>query len=299
MVKTEFSIKDLENLSNVKAHTIRIWEKRYNLLEPNRTDTNIRRYDMENLKKLLNIALLYNSGHKISNLAHMDHGEIQSLMEKETGAGATTFALESFRSAMLTFDGEKFEVTLKDLLKKTSFSNIYSKVFVPLLTHAGLLWQSGTVDPSHEHFVSQKIKHGLIVQTDKAKKTSPVKDTPEFVLFLPWGELHEIGLLYAYYELVQHGFKTLYLGANMPTESLLPLLKQKSQVVFVTYFTTHPKMEDHEAYQRNFRKLLGTENELWILGNRNFQGESDNIHQKKFQDIESFKDYLQKIKTRS
>src|SRR5690554_5725106 len=123
----------------------------------------------------------------------MDSLQIQSLIKRKTDGDTTTYALETFRAAMLTFDIDKFETTLDGLLKEKNFSEIYSQVFVPLLTNAGLLWQTGTMEPSHEHFISQKIKHALIVQTAVVKNTAVAKDSPDFVLYLPPGELHEIG----------------------------------------------------------------------------------------------------------
>ena len=169
MVKTEFSIKDLENLSNVKAHTIRIWEKRYNLLTPERTDTNIRRYDLENLKKLLNITYLYRSGHKISKLAEMDSVKIKDLIKKNLTTSNENYALEIFKTAMIEFDDQRFDATLKKLLDKKTFGEVFLEVFVPLLRELGTLWHSGTIDPSHEHFISEKIKHSIIMECEKLK----------------------------------------------------------------------------------------------------------------------------------
>ncbi|WP_240673192.1 MerR family transcriptional regulator [Aequorivita ciconiae] len=295
MVKTEFSIKDLENLSDVKAHTIRIWEKRYNLLEPDRTDTNIRRYDMDNLKKLLNITLLYKAGHKISKLAEMDPIQIQTLITEETESNSTNYALESLRAAMLAFNVEKFDSVLENLLNERDFRDIYLNILVPLLRNAGMLWQTGTVDPSHEHFISQRIKHLLILKTAEVKKNIRDNELAEFVLYLPSGEGHEIGLLYANYELVRRGFKTLYLGANIPTESLEPVLKQKRDAIFVSYFTVCPKLEDMETYIQNFLHSVGAKNEFWILGNRPYKNKGGIKSLKRFEEITSFVGYLDKI----
>lgn len=294
-MKTEFSIKDLENLSDVKAHTIRIWEKRYNLLEPNRTDTNIRRYDMDNLKKLLNITYLYKAGHKISKLAGMSPLQINDLINRDIESDSPTYALEILKSAMIKFDGDQFDATVQDLLKKKNFKEIYSQIFVPLLTNAGLLWQTGTVDPSHEHFVSERIKHILILQTANSQKVVTPRESTEFVLYLPTEEIHEISLLYANYELVSNGFHTLYLGANIPVESLKYVKKQKPNAIFISYFTVKPETENLKPYIDNFQKTVGKENELWILGKRCCQFETGANKIKLFEEIESFKEHLQKI----
>jgi len=135
----------LAYLSNVKAHTIRIWEKRYNLLEPDRTDTNIRKYDLDNLKKLLNIAYLYNAGYKISKIASLDNVQIQELIKKNINGLDSEYMLNIFKSAMFEFDGQLFDATLKKLLETKSFREVFVEIFVPLLNEMGILWHSGTI----------------------------------------------------------------------------------------------------------------------------------------------------------
>ncbi len=253
MVKTQFGIKDLENLSNVKAHTIRIWEKRYNLLEPDRTDTNIRKYDLENLKKLLNIAYLYNAGHKISKLASLDSTQIQALIKTSINGQDSAYILNVFKSAMFEFNGDLFDTTLQKLLEKKSFREIFSEIFVPLLNEMGILWHSGTIDPSHEHFISEKIKHAIIRYSDIQKKDTSKEQSEIFALYLPYKEIHEIGLLYANYELLSAGFHTIFLGPNIPLESLNHVLKTKTKVIFVTYFTVKPENDNLQKYLEDFQ----------------------------------------------
>lgn len=295
MVKTEFSIKDLENLSDVKAHTIRIWEKRYNLLEPNRTDTNIRRYDLENLKKLLNISYLYKEGHKISKLAGMTPIQIQGLIEKDAENHSETYNLEVFKSCMLQFDGEGFDTTFESLLKKKSFDNIYTHIFIPLLNSTGVLWHTGTIDPSHEHFISEKIKHALINQASLVKNQQKLKEHPLFVLYLPTEEIHEISLLYAYYTILSQGYSPLYLGANTPMESLRSVQKQKPDSIFVSNFTVQPETESLKNYIENFQNTLGPKTELWLLGKRCGQIIKNEKNIRIFEEIDSFQQHLQSI----
>lgn len=297
MVKTEFSIKDLENLSNVKAHTIRIWEKRYNLLEPQRTDTNIRRYDLENLKKLLNITYLYRTGHKISKLANMDQSKIKELINKDLTPTNANYALEIFKTTMIEFDDQRFDSTLQKLLEEKSFSEVFFQIFVPLLNETGTLWHSGTIDPSHEHFVSEKIKNSLIVQSEKFKNQDNLSSKTTFALFLPTEEIHEIGLLYANYEILRAGFQTLYLGPNIPMESLIHIRNQKPDIIFLTYFTVQPEMENISTYIENFQETINKnhKNQLWILGNRATEAANTN-EVKTFHDIETFISELKELK---
>ena len=286
MVKTQFGIKDLENLSNVKAHTIRIWEKRYNLLEPERTDTNIRKYNVENLKKLLNIAFLYNSGYKISTLAGFETKKIQELISENLQRLNADYVLNVFKSAMLEFDGKLFDLTLERLLEKKSFREVFSQVFVPLLNDVGVLWHCGTIDPSHEHFISEKIKHAIIGRTPKNTSNEPAL----FSLFLPQGEIHEIGLLYANYEVLASGQNTIYLGPNVPLESLNHVLKNRKNIIFITYFTVQPEKDEINQYLENFKKIVCNQNpcELWILGQEENERSKNDTAIKFFKNTDTF-----------
>ncbi len=295
MVKTEFGIKDLENLSNVKAHTIRIWEKRYNLLEPDRTDTNIRKYNLENLKKLLNIAYLYNAGHKISKLAGLDKGQIQALIKDNINGVDTEYMLNIFKSAMFEFNPELFDNTLEKILEKKSFREVFVEIFAPLLNEMGILWHSGTIDPSHEHFISEKIKHSIIEHSAKHKYTSNRQNTPLFALYLPFHEIHEIGLLYANYELLAAGFKTIYLGANISLESLKHVVKTETKIIFVAYFTIRPEKDNFDAYFEEFQREVypNGPSELWVLGRK---ADTTMKHPKNitfFREIKQFTDQIE------
>lgn len=297
MVRTQFGIKDLENLSNVKAHTIRIWEKRYNLLNPDRTDTNIRKYDLESLKKLLNIVYLYNKGHKISTLASLNNHELQQLVKENIQDLNPEYAGTILKTAMFEFDEELFDTTLAKLLEQKSFREVFSSVFVPLLNEAGVLWQCGTIDPSHEHFISEKIKQTIIQQCNIAKEATRKETTKTFALYLPQEEIHEIGLLYANYELLKAGYKTIYLGANIPLESLNHMLTTKKDVTFVTYFTVRPEQDQLENYILNFQEVVSAISpcELWILGRKSSKNSKYSKNIKLFNDINLFVQQIENI----
>ena len=154
-VKNVFSIKDLENLSGIKAHTIRIWEKRYDVLQPMRTDTNIRTYDLVSLQKLLNITLLHNYGYKISKISEYPPERIPELVRKIVSEkSAKSHAISEFKMAMMNFDQAKFFKTYDDLLSNKSFKEVFYEVFIPLMSEIGLLWQANTITPAHEHFIT-------------------------------------------------------------------------------------------------------------------------------------------------
>jgi len=282
-VKSVFSIKDLENLSGIKAHTIRIWEKRYNILEPMRTDTNIRLYDLLSLQKLLNITLLHDYGYKISKIASYPADQIPVLVrEIISEKSAKSHAISAFKMAMMNFDQELFFNTYAQLLSEKSFKEIFYQVFIPLMTELGLLWQSETITPAHEHFISYLIKQKLLINTEKLQVLRPSKTDKVFVLSLPMNEVHELGLMYLNYETLLNGYKTIYLGESMPIKDLTDLKKHFKSIVFVSYLTVQPDKDSVNEYVKEMIKDLMDENtELWYVGKMsefiNKDGFSDRI----------------------
>ncbi|UNY97427.1 MerR family transcriptional regulator [Zhouia spongiae] len=264
--KQTFSIKDLENLSGIKAHTIRIWEKRYKLLSPKRTGTNIRYYTLESLQKLLNVSFLYNNGYKISKIADINEEKIPVLVKEilNNDRSANDY-MNKFKLAMINFDQSLFYHAYNSLLNQKSFREIFNDIFIPLLNEIGLLWQTNTITPAQEHFISNLIKHKILVNTEKLYQEQPANDQI-FVLYLPENEIHEIGLLYLNYELNLHGYKSIYLGQTVPLESLKDITDSYSEVTFISYFTVEPKAEKLNEYLKRFNKILENKPELWLLG---------------------------------
>ncbi|MDO6810530.1 MerR family transcriptional regulator [Zobellia galactanivorans] len=268
-IKKSFSIRDLENLSGIKAHTIRIWEKRYNLLSPERTDTNIRRYSLESLQKLLNITLLYNNGYKISKIAHFEEGKIPQLVTDITSKSHTEdYIANTFKMAMINFDQALFTQTYNSLLEKYTFSEIFRETFVPLLNELGILWQTDTISPAHEHFVANLIKQKIILKTEEMAGVQSVTKTPVIVPYLPENEIHEIGLLFLNYEIVSKGYKSIYLGQTVPLKNLQELMKTFEDAHFISYFTVSPTKDKIEEYVAEFASLASDypQAKLWLLG---------------------------------
>ncbi|WP_431163315.1 MerR family transcriptional regulator [Flagellimonas beolgyonensis] len=268
-VKKSFSIRDMENLSGIKAHTIRIWEKRYNLFSPERTDTNIRTYNLASLQKLLNITLLYNNGYKISKIAKLGEEKIPVLVRDIVAEKSEkSHALNSMKLAMLNFDQSLFLQTYNGLMKEKSFTQIFNEVFIPLLNELGLLWQTHTISPAHEHFIANLIKQKIYIHTEQLQLKEPTQKDKVFVLFLPENEIHELGLLYLNYQLALRGYKTVYLGQTMPVENLVDLLKYYSNIRFVSYFTVAPTKDDLEDYFKSFAEVLemAPDSKLFVLG---------------------------------
>ena len=270
-IKTNFSIKDLENLTGIKAHTIRIWEKRYDLLHPDRTDTNIRSYSLSSFQKLLNISYLNNNGYKISKIADLKEEEIPiKVREIASRAKVEDHAINAFKMAMINFDQALFYNTYNNLIETNSFSDIFYKVFIPLLDEIGVLWQTNTITPAHEHFISVHIKQKILLNIERLQSLKPAPESKTFILFLPENEIHDIGLLFINYKLRSKGYHTIFLGESVPMESLTDLLEFFDHITFITYFTVNPDADSIPDYLESFKNslLLKDDSKLLVLGKK-------------------------------
>ena len=267
-IKVDFSIKDLENLSGVKAHTIRIWEKRYNLLQPNRSDTNIRQYSLKSLQKLLNVVYLNNNGYKISKIANLKEEEIPiSVREVASRGKVKHHAINAFKMAMLNFDQVLFYNTYNNLLDGKTFREIFYEIFIPLFDEIGLLWQTDTITPAHEHFLSTHIKQKILINIEKLQSLEPQPVSKTYVLFLPDNEIHDIGLLFINYELRSRGLHTIFLGESIPMESLTDLYNFYDDIIFISYFTIKPEKDKIQKYLQKFSDTIINKNtKMYILG---------------------------------
>ena len=268
-VKNVFSIKDLENLSGIKAHTIRIWEKRYNVLEPMRSETNIRFYDIKSLQKLLSIVLLHNYGYKISKISSLSHEEFNKLANDIISEkSAKNHAISTFKVAMMNFDQALFFNTYNKLLSEKTFKEVFYSVFIPLMHELGFLWQTDTISPAHEHFITFLIKQKLLINTEKVQTLTPTNEDKVFVLFLPSNEVHELSIMYLNYEILLNGYQTIYLGESIPIDSLLDLKRVFEKITFVSYFTVEPNQEILEDYidEMHEKLIKNSDNEILILG---------------------------------
>ena len=279
-IKSRFSIKDLENLTGIKAHTIRIWEKRYNLLEPKRTETNIRYYDLSSFQKLLNVSYLNNNGYKISKISTLSEDEIPKLV-KEIAAKSNVddHAINALKLAMFNFDQGLFYNIYDSLLKEKSFRNIFYDVFIPMMTNMGLLWQTNTITPAHEHFITTLIRQKIIANTEKIQSNRVNDSKKTFVLYLPDNEIHELGLMFINYEIVSNGYHSIFLGPSVPVESLTDIQTYYDEVIYVSYFTVKPEKELIADYIVEFEKTLlkNTNSKFWILGRMISHLDLDNL----------------------
>ena len=241
-----YSIKDLEQLSGIKAHTLRIWEQRYNLLQPKRTDTNIRFYDDDDLKLILNVALLNDNGVKISKIASMSPNELREEVMKLTERSLThDDQIHALTICMIEMDEERFDKILSTNILKLGFEQTMLNVIYPFMSKIGVLWQTGAINPAQEHFISNLVRQKLIVAIDGQ---IPQQGGKKFLLFLPEGELHEISILFASYLIKSKGHKVIYLGQSTPNDDLLSVFKLHQPEYLLTVITTSPSSEYVQEY---------------------------------------------------
>ncbi len=245
-----FTIKDLENLSGIKAHTIRIWEQRYNFLKPQRTATNIRYYSNEELKTILNVALLNKYGYKISHISRMQaHEIIQRILSLDDAAAVKERIINDLVKDMVDLDMEKFEQTLASYISSKGIERTVLQIIFPFLEKIGILWQTGHINPAQEHLVTNIIRQKLIVAIEAA---SPVTQSEKTILlFLPEGEYHELGLLFVYYILKNRGFQTIYLGANVPFKDVEFVVNLKKPDLIYIHLTIGATNFNFEKFINN------------------------------------------------
>lgn len=243
-----YSIKDLEELSGIKAHTIRIWEKRYGVVVPERTNTNIRLYSDDDLKKLLNISILNKHGLKISHLSKLSQDDLkEKVIHISRETTNTDIQIENLVISMLDLDEWKFDKILSDSIIKIGFEETLVRMMHPFFEKIGLLWQTGSINPAQEHFVSNLMRQKLIVAID-GQAPVPRSNQVNFILFLHENELHELGLLFYSYLLKKHGIKVIYLGQAVPFHDLKKIINIQKADYFLTSFTTGITEKDLKSY---------------------------------------------------
>ncbi|MCB0501935.1 MAG: MerR family transcriptional regulator [Bacteroidetes bacterium] len=270
-MNTHYSIKELELLSGIKAHTIRIWEQRYGLFHPERTSTNIRQYSSEDLKMLLNISLLNANGFKISKLSKLSEAEIAKETLKILQVNKSVHErMEGLKHAMLTFDEQLFVKIINEESFQDGFEKAMKNLIYPFLNLVGELWQTGAITPLHEHFISALIRQKLLAAIDRL----PVPEqnlSKSFVLVCPEGEMHEIGLLYSNYMMRSRGVFTLYLGTNVPADDVVKIWHESGiKNMFLNVIVSNKKLNQffeilHEGMSTNQNLYLsGTDVDILI-----------------------------------
>ncbi|MEO6820307.1 MAG: MerR family transcriptional regulator [Ginsengibacter sp.] len=277
-----FSISELSQYSGIKAHTIRIWEQRYNALQPNRTEGNTRFYSNDQLRRLLNIVSLSDSDYKVSELCAMPDKQLFKLIDelnnKEENKKESYF-ISQLVSAGMTYDEAAFEKMFSYCLLSFGLKETYIKVLYPLLVRLGFLWVSDSIPPPHEHFISNLIKQKLFTAIDSQPAANMQSDA--WILFLPENEFHEIGLLFANYILKSNGKKTIYLGANLPLGSIETLINNKSSNNILLFFVHTSPPEEIKLYLTQLNQDYPSQN-IFVASDQKFTTELGKIKMVKY-----------------
>lgn len=287
-----YTIKDLEALTSIKSHTIRIWEKRYNLLTPERTETNIRHYSNEDLKKLLNVSFLNQNGLKISKISKLTNEEInEKVRDINISKFGNNIYIENLIIALVELNEKKFVKTLQNATLKMGFEMCVSDVIFPFFKRIGVMWQTGAINPAQEHFASNVIRNKIITATEAITEPENSK-LPKALLLLPGNELHELGLLYYNYLLKSRGVPTIYLGQAVPLENILRIVEITNPDIMVCSLTNalnKDALNDViETVTAHFQK------DIFISGTA-----SENTDNERFKNVHFFKggdDLLKRLK---
>ncbi len=248
----EYKIRDLEQLTGIKAHTIRIWEQRYNLLDPSRSDTHIRYYSDEELAFILKVALLNKNGYKISRIAELSYDEINTKIEKLNLANTTQdHYFELLLLALVQMDENMFSQALDELIAKHGLFHTFDKFLLNFLDKIGVMWIVGSINPAQEHFVTHLIRQKIIVESDKLS-ISNSEDL--YFIYLPENEWHELGVLFYNYVLRKEGKKTIYLGQSLPLDALFECIKKYNPRVLVTSVVTAMDDKSIENYFNSIKR---------------------------------------------
>jgi len=229
-----YTIKDLEQISGIKAHTIRIWEQRYRFLQPQRTETNIRSYTADELKVILNVSLLNKYGYKISHIDKMSQADIE---DKILGLNQLDAEKERVVNAlikdMVSLNMFSFEKQIDLYIAQKGIEKTVTTILFSFLQRVGVLWITNHINPAQEHLALNLIRQKIILGIEKLPKG--LQSNKSVVLFMPEGEYHEIGLLYVHYLLKLKGYNIDYLGANVPIVDL----KYLTEIKKVDYLYAH------------------------------------------------------------
>ena len=296
-MSNQYAIKDLERLSGIKAHTLRIWEQRYGILKPERTDTNIRYYTSDDLKHILNVSLLNSNGVKISKIAKLPADEIvkqaQSIFNNYN---KESDQIDNLMLCMMDLNEAKFEKVISNCIIRFGFESTIEKILFPFMRQIGNLWQLGVVNPAQEHFISNLVRQKIIVATDGLFPES-LTNPKTFLLYLPEHELHELGLLYCHFLIKAKGHKCLYIGQSVPLNDLFSVSDVIHPDVIVTVFTNPMPNNTTQAYINNLS--VSFPNSTLMVSGRVFFDPNETIELPKnvilFESHEQFKNVLHSV----
>ena len=261
------SIAQLAQFSGIKPHTIRIWEQRYNALSPERTEGNTRTYSGNDLRRLLNIVGLLDSKYKVSDLCVMSDDNLQELIQQhytDNGDSDSQKYVLQLIAAGIEFNQLEFEIILNFCIEKLGLAATFKEVIYPLLQRLGMMWAADLMPPAKEHFMSNIVRQKLLVALDSLPQ--PKENAKKWLLFLAEDEFHEIALLFAHFILRQRGENVIYLGTNVPLNTLQQATDAIMPDALLTFFVKSNFPEDQQLYLNSVRNCFPKGN-IYISGN--------------------------------
>jgi MerR family transcriptional regulator, light-induced transcriptional regulator len=289
-----YSIRDLEKITGIKAHTIRIWEKRYGIVAPLRTQTNIRYYSDEDLRRLMNVAILNKYGYKISNIQSMSAAELNTCVVDLTHQDIDNdHQVDNLVMAMIELDEQRFDKIISSSIIKQGFDYTFENLLYKFLEKIGILWQIGAVNPVQEHFISNLIRQKLILAIDGQQEY--LNDPKTFLLFLPEHEYHEIALLYLQFLIRKQGHKVIYLGQNVPLLHLKDVFEIHPVDFLVTSVASKLPVETITEILNELIQLYG-EKEV-LIGGKCMLNKAISLpgNVKPFDTLSDFYEFLKKV----
>lgn len=273
----KFSISQLSRYSGIKPHTIRIWEQRYNALMPERSDGNTRYYDNRQLRRLLNIVSLSGHGHRVSSLCGMPDKTlfrlINETMQKDEGPSpGESYSINQLIAAGLAFDEIHFDKVLSSCLSRWGWKKTYTRVIQPVLLRVGIMWAGDSIPPANEHFISNQVRQKLFMAIDSLPPYRA--DSVTWLLFLREGEFHELGLLYAAYMLKSAGLRVVYLGPDLPFESVRNAMEGLNPDYLLLFFVHHEEPEIINQYLGDLKRWFRGK-KIFIAGNESLLSQAD------------------------
>jgi len=248
---THYTLYELEKLTGILAATIRVWERRYNIIKPKRTDTNRRWYDDDDLRRLINISIIYHSGIKISKIAKYSESELEEKAEFLTrDSFISDTNIKSLIVAMLSFNGNAVNEILLRSIINSGFEETFSSVVFPFLRRVGIMWHTGSASTGAEHFITNIFRGRLISAIDSLQPASDPK-SKRVIMFLPENELHEMGLLFYSYLIRKMGHMVLYLGQTTPFSALTEVSEKWHSDILVTGILSDLSISEPEEYLKN------------------------------------------------
>ena len=248
-----YSIKDLERLTGIKAHTLRIWEQRFSLFKASRTKTNIRYYTNEDLVFIINISILNHSGIKISKISTMDKEEIWAkVLELNSIENNHEIILTKLKVALLQYNEFDFLSILEDQIKNIGFENTIIDICFPLLRNVGILWLTKSLKPAQEHFATNLIRQKIITEIDKLDWRQSQK-SQSFLIANVENEFHEIGIIFSAYLVRKNGFRVVYLGKNVPITNILDFIENNKPDYYISVFTSYPQQKEINGFVEDIR----------------------------------------------